>query len=246
MKINQTITNLAVSSFNSELVSTKSTNYDYKQKLYKELTSRSINDKLISEIYKKLLQELISRFSSLVYRDDQDNIKKIPCWHGSSERVISKLKQESNIILPVVSIVRDVDKVDSSRRRHEGLLVFEKYFDRVKNRAVRVASLAPTPTIISYTLNVWTKYYEDMDHICEQVRRSFNPHILVPTKYNIEAAAYLNEESSDIDISVADGKDRLVRRSFSMSVETYIPNPKFLVTHTGVIEEFNAEIHFPL
>lgn len=246
MRNNYTETNLNSSSFNNELDENINRNYFYKQNLVRELKSRSVDSKVVSEIYKKLLQTLIVKFSNFICIDDQDNIIKIPCWHGSAERVIAKLKQESNITLPVISVARDMDKTDDNRRRIDSTVIFETYFDRVKNRAVRVASLATVPTSITYRVNVWTKYHEDMDQISEQFRRLFNPHLLVETIYSDQTIGFLVEESSNTDLTIADGQDRVVRRSFIVSVESYIPNPKFVVTSTGKIEEFNSETCYPL
>lgn len=241
MRTNFTETSIVASSLDSELSYNINRNYYYKQQIYNDIINRSFDSKLVSKVYKKLLQTLIAKFSNLVYIDDQENVKKIPCWHGSVERVIAKLKQDSNIILPVISVMRQADETADTRRRIDSLVVFETYFDKVKNRAVRVASLAQTPTDIKYKINVWTKYYEDMDQVCEQVRRFFNPHLLVSTIYNEQAIAYLDTEASNVDITLAEGKDRLIRRTFDITLQTYIPNPRFIVTNTGVIEEFNME-----
>jgi len=240
------ITNLSVSSFDQELAQDYNPNFYYRTNLYNELLKRSVDDKLISSIYKSLLKSLIKIFSEISYRNDEEEIKHLPCWHGSSERVIAKIKQESNIILPVASVSRVTDEIDDDRRRIDSLLMFEKYFDKRTNRAVRVASLASVPTVITYTLNLWTKYYEDMDQISEQVKRLFNPTLRIPNDYSDQTIGFLNRENSDITLSLQDGKDRVIRRSYDISVDSYIPNPKFLVTHTGKIEELNLEYCFPL
>ena len=211
-----------------------------------EILTKSINNTLITEIYKDILKNLIAKFSGLVYRDEQENLKKVPCWHGSTERVISKLKQESNIVLPIVSIYRTNDVLADKRRRNESQLIFDTYFDKVKNRAVRVASIAPAPVDINYRVNIWTKYQEDMDQLSEQLRRYFNPDILVQTKHNTQTVGFLKEESSNVDVTLADGQDRILRRNFEIVIESYISNPKFVITNTGKIETFNAEIYLPL
>ena len=215
---------------------------NYKDRLYSELLERSVNDKLISKFYKNILEYLLTKFSTLVYIDDQNDVKKVPCWHGSAERVIAKIKQESNLILPVISVFRLNDAKDDSRRRQESLVVFETYFDPEKQRAVRIASLAPVPIKLNYRVSIWTKYHQDMDHLSEQFRRFFNPHMIVSTVDATQINAYLGDEQSQIDLTLEDGQDRLVKRMFDITIETYIPSPKFMVTHTGAIEEFNSEI----
>ena len=234
------------SSIDSLLSASSKTKSNINADIRKELLSKSVDHTMITKIYKDILRTLIAQFSTLVCIDDQENLKKIPCWHGNAERVIAKLKQESNVVLPVLSIYRNVDVTQSSRRRADHLITYSKYFDKVKNRAVRVASIVPTPVDINYRLNVWAKYQEDIDQLSEQVRRHFNPQLLVQTKHNTQTVAFLSQESSNVDVTNPDGQDRIIRRNFDIVVEAYIPNPKFVITHTGKIETFNAEIHLPL
>lgn len=217
--------------------------FEVKDDIYRELLNRSVDSKLITHFYKKLLETLITKFSSLVYLNEENKVQKIPCWHANQERVISKIKQESTIVLPVVSISRINDKLDDKRRRQESMLIFQKYFDKDKNRAVRVASLPPVPISIAYKLNIWTKYHQDMDQVSEQIMRFFNPHLLIPTIHSTQAISYISQESSNITLTVEDGQDRVIRRSYDLSLETYVPSPKFIITHTGKIEAFNSEIH---
>jgi len=219
--------------------------FRFRSSILEQVINNTKNDKVISEVYKKILSNLITRFSSLVYRDDQDEIKKISCWHGNAERVIAKLKQESNIILPVISVYREKDELDQDRLRNNSMLVHETYIDKIKNRAVRVVSLSQSPTNITYKISVWAKYNQDLDQICEQIRRFFNPDILVETSDNTQAVAFLEEEATTTEVSNPDGQDRVLRRTFMITVETYIPNPKFMITNTGEIESINSEIHIP-
>lgn len=220
--------------------------FEIKDEIYRELLVRSVDDKLISHFYKKLLETLINKFSHLVYLNDENKTQKVPCWHANLERAIGKIKQESTLVLPVISIARQTDRSDDKRRRQEAMVIFEKCFDKEKNRAVRVASLPPVPITIAYKLNIWTKYQQDMDQLSEQVRRFFNPHLLIPTSHSTQTTAYLAEETSNITLTVEDGQDRIIRRSYDISIETYVPNPKFIITHTGKIETFNSEIHLDI
>ena len=145
----------------------------------------------------------------------------------------------------MISIHRDSETLDSNRLRPDSTVIFEKYIDKVSNRAIRVASLAPAAVNITYKLSVWSKYQEDMDQISEQIRRSFNPQFLIETKHSDQTNAYLSDEENETELRIADGQDRIIRRVFNISVEGYITNPKFVITNTGKIESFNNEIHIP-
>ena len=242
MKTNLNTVSLSKQNLLKELDDSSNHNFYFYDYLYRELINRSNDEKQISGVYKDILKFLITKFSKLVYRDDQEDVKEIPCWHGNPERVVARLKQDSLIILPVASIIRISDSDSNQRRRHDRLIQFDTYIDKIKNRSVRVASLAPTPTTISYKLSLWTKYHEDMDQLAEQVKRIFNPHLTLKTKEDRHSPVFLVQESSNIDVTISDGKDRLIRRSFMLSVETYIPNPKFMITNSGEIKEFNLDV----
>jgi len=219
----------------------RSQRVNFESALFDELAIRSNDEKKVSEIYKQTLQSLIGIFSTFVYKNDENKMVKVPCWHGSAERVVAKMKQESTTILPVASVYRIANKNDEKRRRSSSLIAYETYWDKEKQRAVRIASLAPTPVNISYRLNIWTKYQEDMDHITEQVHRVFNPDLQIITEHNIKTKSFLLEESENTETDIPDGQDRVIRKVFTIDVQSYIPNPKFLITNTGKIEEFNVE-----
>lgn len=220
--------------------------YRYERDLWEELNLRVRGEENVSEIFKETLESLINIFSNVVYIDAEFNTKEVPCWGGSMDRVVAKIKKEANTILPVMSLIRLSNKTDEDRRRYGSLIVFEKYWDKQKARAVRVASLPPVPVNISYRLSVWTKYQEDMDHITEQVHRKFNPDIEIYTKYNSTTKAYLIQESSEPPSQLADGENRIIRKTFEIEVQSFIPSPKFMVTSTGKVEKLNAEVCIPI
>ena len=58
----------------------------------------------ISLVYKESLRAMIRIFNELFYINSESRIVNIKCVHANPERTIAKLKQENNIILPIVSI----------------------------------------------------------------------------------------------------------------------------------------------
>jgi len=195
----------------------------------------------ISFIYRESLRSMIASFNDVGYIDSEEKFNSIMCIHANAERAIAKLKQENNIILPIISIGQTVSDNDASRQKTESLLVNEKYWDAEKNRAFRVLSLAPRAVNVKYQLNIWTKYMSDMDQILEQIRLKFNPEMQVPTEFSTLAKAYLDSEDDVGQISVADKEDRVLKKTMNIVLRTYIPSPKFLYTSTGKIEEFKVE-----
>jgi hypothetical protein len=48
-------------------------------------------------------------------------------------------------------------------------------------------------------------------------------------------------ETNNYSFSVGDKEDRIIRKTFTVGVETYIKSPKFKVTSTGKLEQINLE-----
>ena len=195
----------------------------------------------ISKVYKETLRAVIHLFSDLFVIDSDDNMVKISCTHGHPERVIAKLKQESNIILPVITVTQSTSDNDDSRRRFTPILVNERYWDTDKHRAYRVLSFAPRPININYSINFWTKYMADMDQLLEQSRLRFNPDASISTPFSTKTKAYISEEMNNSELTPGDTAERIIRKTLNITVESYIPSPKFLYSSTGKIEKLRAE-----
>lgn len=208
-----------------------------RRELFK-MTKPSFN---ISHTYREILRTMIASFNDVGYINAEDQFKDILCIHANAERAIAKLKQDNNIILPILSIAQTITENDEKRRRYESLIINEKWWDNDKNRAFRVVSLAPRAVKIKYQLNIWTKYNADMDQILEQVRVKFNPDMQVPTSQGTLTKAYIESEDSVGEQKAGDKEDRVLQKLINIVVDTYIPNPKFLITSTGRLEKVKIQ-----
>ena len=185
---------------------------------------------------------MISKLGTLAYIDSETNLElNIKCVHANPERTIAKLKQENNIILPIISINQNVTSNADMRRRNQPNIVTESFWSEEKKRAFRLLSLAPRAVDIEYGINIWAKYKANLDQIVEQIRLLFNPHMVVENGFTTVAHAFIDSESDNSTLETSDRQERVIRRTFTVKLETYIPNPKFLVTSTGEIEEFHAD-----
>ena len=211
---------------------------DVRAKIFKMTQAKSN----ISFIYRESLRSMIAAFNDVGHFNSEDKFVNIKCIHGNAERAIAKLKQENSIILPMISVSQTISNNDDERRRYESVLVHEKYWDEEKHRAVRILSLAPRPVNINYQVNIWCKYMADMDQILEQIRLKFNPEMNVPTEFSTLAKAFLESEEAVGSMTANDKDDRVIKKTLNITLRTYIPSPKFLVTSTGEIEEFKIEI----
>jgi len=197
----------------------------------------------ISFVYRECLRSMLSQFSDIVYFNEEGKAIDIKTIYANPERAIAKLTQENNIILPVISISQTISKDDDNRRRNKSVLIHEKLWDAEKKKAYRVLSFSPRAIDIDYEVNIWCKYRSDIDQILEQIRLLFNPELEVPTRYSTMAKAIISAESDAGALVAGDKEDRLIRKKINVTLRTYIPSPKFLVTATGEIEEFNVELY---
>lgn len=246
---NNNVANIFSLQFNSETDSTVSSCFDIDNQSTARIYT-SIRNKLItmekpqhgiSMLYRETMRAMISKFSDLVYIDGKNEVKDIKCYHGNPERAVAKYFQENNIVLPAITISQTSTETDTTRSRYHAMLLQEKYWNPDTQRAIRILSFAPTPVNIIYSINVWSKYKIDMDQILEQIRLIFNPSSEIETPFSTLTKAFLIDEEDNSEVDVGDGSDRVLKKSLSIEVQTYIPNPKYLITSTGRIERFNIE-----
>ncbi len=213
------------------------------EKLRGYLMEATKKSTLPAKVYKETLRSLIHEFGNLGYIDAEGNFTDVKCFHANPERTIAKLYQENNIILPVVTVGQTKIDDDPTRRKYKPIIIASKFYNNETARAERVISFVDRPVNISYGVSIWTKYMEDMDQLAEQVRLKFNPSLFFITPYSKDTKAFLTDEANNSDVTAGDREDRLIRKTFTVSVETYIPSPKFRYTSTGKIEELGVDVH---
>lgn len=206
-----------------------------------EKTSTS-SGMFVRKVYKNLLKQIISIFSNVRYVNKNNRSVKIKCFHANQERAVAKATVGDNITLPIITISETSTANDTDRQRYGPMLVHEKYWDKDKQRAIRLISLAPKPVNISYSINIWAKYKQDLDQIREYIFLMFNPDMEIQSEYNNANKAFIESESEVNQIEAPDKQDRILQKTIRIKVYTYIPSPRFLYTSTGKIEEFNNEI----
>jgi len=203
-------------------------------------------DKMLSEMrmssifYKEVLRSLLSSMS-LSYIDDQSEYKEVKLHHGRQERTIAKKFQENNLILPYSTLYQSAVAEDPGKRRSWGVLQMSKKWDDATQRAQRVVSYVDIPVKIEYTLSIWSKYVSHLDQLSSQIRSNFNPHKNLSIKDTNILKGYLSLEQDISKTDVGDQEERLLRKTFTIEVQGYIPSPKFLLTNTGKITSINTD-----
>jgi hypothetical protein len=212
-------------------------------KTIKQMVMELTDDKIrpvINNVYRENLRAMLSEFGNLHYIDGNNQKIKVKCVYGNPERVAGKLKADNTLILPMVTIVESQTADDIDRRRYSPVLLHDKYWDEEKLRARRILSLPPRPVNISYEINLWCKYKADLDMLRSSIFSKFNPDIQLVTEFSRLSKLFLDSESDIGNVSVQDKEDRVLQKTISVTLETYIESPKFMVTNQGEVKEFEV------
>lgn len=194
-----------------------------------------------AKIYKESLEQLRNIFGNMYYINANGEAIKLKCITGNPERVIAKKVKDTTMVLPLLSVTEISTNQSDDRNRYSQMLSHDKYWDPKTLRAVRLLSLVPKPISISYQLNIWTEYKEDMDQIRSSVFLMFNPHLEIRTSDNDIAKCFIDMEEDNSVTNAGDQEDRLIKKAIHIKLETYISSPKFVFTSTGKIETFHLE-----
>jgi len=193
-------------------------------------------------IYRETLKKLLHIFNNIFILDGNGNKIKIHCSTGKTDRPTGKFLKDNNLVLPFITI-NETGSADSiTRRRTANLLVNESIWDEKENRSKRVLSIAPRAIDITYQINIWAKYNSDLDQIRYSIFNLFNPGLAIKTKYSDFTKAFITTEFDINSQEASDTSDRLVQKTISIKVETYLPSPKFLFQSTGGIKLFNTDV----
>lgn len=214
------------------------TSQEYLLNLIKKMDKKTV---LPLNGYKEIVRYLINQFNNLPYLNHELETILAKCRYGNPERTIAKFKEDDNMILPLITISQNSIVESEERRRLSSLIMHTTYWDEEKQRAERIISLCDRPVTIQYNINIWAKYMEDMDQLAQQIRLRFNPSLQLSTKFSEDSKVFLVSETNNYSLQVGDREDRIIKKSLVASVETYIRNPKYKITSTGEIEEFNLE-----
>jgi|TARA_A100000172_G_scaffold10733_1_gene5739 RNase P subunit RPR2 len=234
----ESITVLDASSSLDSVVTSNVTSQEYLLDLIQRMDKKSV---LPLNGYKEIVRFLLNEFNDLPYLNEEMEIVLSKCRYGNPERTVARLNQEDNMIMPLITVSQNSITESEDRRRYFPVIMNTTYWNEEKKKAERVISLCDRPVTISYNINIWAKYMEDMDQLSQQVRLRFNPSIQLKTRFSKDSKVFLSSETNNYSFSLADREDRIIRKTFTASVETYIRSPKYLVTSTGEIEELNLD-----
>lgn len=189
-------------------------------------------------VYKESLRSMIHTCGNFYYIDGNGNRLRVKSSHGNPERIAGKIKADNTLILPMITVVETQTKPDPDRARYQNIII-DKKWDPKTLRATRVLSLPPRPVNIKYDINIWSKYKSDLDMLRSNIFSVFNPDVDIVTKYSSYSKAYITDEREVGSVEALDTGDRILQKTIGVTLETYIPTPRFQVTNTGEIKDFD-------
>ena len=205
--------------------------------LYSELKTldRSNNNRL--NFYREYTQSLINNLTGLSIVDSQGRaLQDIEVFFANQERAVAKITESKNLRLPVVSVAIINTQEDVNRRKPDFNVVMERKFDVTTRRAMRVVSLAPKALNLMYRINLWGKYIEDINQLSEQVENLFRPSLRVATSFGNSTPAFIAYSTDQSTLTAGDRQDRIVQKAFTINVEGYLPQNKYILATNGKIK----------
>jgi len=205
--------------------------------LYDELQELDRKNNNRVNFYREYTQSLMDNLRGFSIVDTQGRaIEDIEVIFANQERAVAKLSETRTFKLPLVSVSIINTQEDVNRRKPDFNVVMERKFDVETRRAQRVVSLAPKALNLMYRINLWAKYIEDLNQLSEQLEDSFRPSMPVTTSFGKGTPAFIAYSTDQSTLSVGDRQDRIVQKAFTVNVEGYLPQHKYLLATNGKIK----------
>ena len=131
---------------------------------------------------------------------------------------------------------------DLARRKPNTNIEFWTIHDKKAGRYTRVAAMAPKAVKVSYQLHLWSRYVEDMNQLIEYVNDKFRPQLRVGTDFYTGAPAFITATSDNSTLTVPDREDRIIKKTVTFEVETWMPTRKYMIQSNGEIREMRYDV----
>ena len=80
-----------------------------------------------------------------------------------------------------------------------------------------------------------------MNQLLEYVMQKFRPHLRVETNFMINACAFITAVGDNSTLTVGDREDRIIKKTVTFNVETYMPTRQYMIQSNGEIREMHYE-----
>lgn len=200
-----------------------------------------------SQIFRGADQAMKDLFDDITVEDDNGVAHKVPIRLSTPEKAVAFILQENvrkdgtfvvdRIPLPLLSLNRTDFTFDQSRYMyHKCVNWFRGYRDDQKpgwteneggiSRSTVFGKAWGLPINITYQLNAWAMYTEDMNQILEQLQMKFSPVAYIRIQdVNYETIVKQDSTGNNKESEPGDKNVRVIKYQFNYTVETYIPQP---------------------
>jgi len=195
------------------------------------------------DFYRAFTRRLKELFGDLKVLKGDDTLRTVEIIYANPERAIAKIMEGKSTQLPLLSLQLDGIEVALDRRKPMEALVEKKFWITDQQRAIRYMALAPVAANLSFAINVWGKYVEEVNQLTEQIILAFRPNLPVDIRPDEVYQAFLQDVSDSFQVDVGDRQDRVLKRVIRFNVESYVPGNVYKFTNTGEIVAMNYEIY---
>lgn len=194
------------------------------------------------EFYRKTSRELLNIFSDAQIIGSDNEIQPVTVSYANYERAIAMLFKARNLTLPQMTLAISDTVEDFERRKPNTDIEFWTIRDKKSMRYTRVAAMSPKAVKVSYQLNLWARYVEDMNQLIEYVMNKFRPQLRVETDFLTNAPAFITAISDNSTLTVPDREDRIIKKTVTFEVETWMPTRKYMIQSNGAIREMRYDV----
>ena len=182
-------------------------------------------------------------FTGITVRDENGKIWPVPIIYAVPERAVAAILQDNvrkdstlvvdRIKLPLLSIYQTDLQPDMTRYTyHEARTYFPdaagkpSFYLKEKYEKDTVFGVSRGfPVDISYTLNLWTMFFEDAAQIREQILLKFSPVAYIQIQ-GVHWESIVSLESTANNVEAEPGESqRVIKYQFTFKLQTYIPQP---------------------
>lgn len=196
-----------------------------------------------SRVLKACDQAVLDLFGDVKVIDDVGTDHAVPIIMKSPERAVAWILQENvrkdntgvvnRIRLPIMSLYRSGIALQLQRYTYHRAMDWHRRLDpngrpglTSMDRKTVYGTAMGIPVDLSYDLNCWTLYVEDMNQILEQVLLKMSSLAYIRVQgVPQETVVKLGNVQNTSEAEPGDKKNRVVKYQFSLTVETYIPQP---------------------
>jgi hypothetical protein len=81
-----------------------------------------------------------------------------------------------------------------------------------------------------------------MNQLLESILNKFHPSLRVETDFMTNAMAFITAISDNSQVEAPDEQDRVIRKTITFNVETYLPSRKYQIQSNGDITAMNFDV----